>query len=254
MGDYYQKAKASQHLPSFSDMLGNCHQFTLQMAEKIGKKPTGKINHDFIVKMVRDEMKELDVAKDITEKIDAVYDAVYYILQHISTLDSFETIRSILDNPDFPFHQSFTAMKIMKMFGTSPPKDQDSAFLIMMVDGMMNRVALRKSEPDTGTVVYLFAVVSVLLAWVSTFQCDTLPVWNMIHFANMCKFSDDGHLGEDGKWYKPSNFVPPDSDIRLYLSNPAEFFTGTLLRSASGNLRASEAIPTSEPDIQISKE
>lgn len=62
----------------------DCVQFTRLMEEKTGKKMEKKIDRAFIMKMVQDEMKELEEAKDMTEEVDALLDTVYYILQHLS--------------------------------------------------------------------------------------------------------------------------------------------------------------------------
>ena len=42
-------------------------------------------------------------------------------------------------------------------------------------------------------------------------------IWKLVHKANMTKFSGDGYLKPDGKWQKPSNFVPPDDEIEKCL-------------------------------------
>lgn len=67
------------------DYFGDCLEFTKRRNEKIGKT-TGesKIDRKFIIKMVQDELQELTEAKDVTEEVDALLDATYYILQHLS--------------------------------------------------------------------------------------------------------------------------------------------------------------------------
>lgn len=63
----------------------DCLEFTKRRNEKLGKETgVSKINRKFIINMVMDELKELEEAKDVTEEVDALLDATYYILQHLS--------------------------------------------------------------------------------------------------------------------------------------------------------------------------
>lgn len=113
------------------DFFEDCKTFAKTVQEKTGNKPfTGKIDRQFIKRMVMDELNELDDAKDETEEVDALLDAVYYIFDHLA---------------------------------------------------------------KTGL--------------------DIRPIWKLIHQANMRKFGPGGFM-ENGKWHKPSSFVPPDEDIR----------------------------------------
>lgn len=112
-------------------MFRNCKEFGELYNEKTGNHFSGKIDRKFITKMVMDELEELQEAKDEAEEVDALLDATYYILHHLS---------------------------------------------------------------GTGL--------------------DIMPIWNMIHEANMKKFGPGGYKREDGKWCKPPDFQPPDDDIR----------------------------------------
>eukprot|EP01083_Nonionella_stella_P105008 301674_1 len=67
------------------NMFTDCKKFTEIMKLRTGKEFSGKIDREFITKMVIDELMELKDAKDVTEEVDALLDAVYYILQHLST-------------------------------------------------------------------------------------------------------------------------------------------------------------------------
>ena len=66
-------------------MFDDCKEFTKLYNEKTNNSSSGKINREFITKMVMDELEELKEAKDEAEEIDALLDATYYILQHLST-------------------------------------------------------------------------------------------------------------------------------------------------------------------------
>jgi predicted HAD superfamily Cof-like phosphohydrolase len=68
-------------------MMDDCCEFSKLYFKKTGKRPTGQIDRKFITKMVMDELQELQEAKDQTEEVDALLDAVYYILQHLCNLE-----------------------------------------------------------------------------------------------------------------------------------------------------------------------
>lgn len=113
------------------DMFNDCKKFGELYNKKTGNHFSGKIDKKFIIKMVNDELQELEEAKDEAEEVDALLDATYYILHHLS---------------------------------------------------------------GTGL--------------------DILPIWTIIHNANMKKFGPGGYKRNDGKWCKPPDFIPPDDDIR----------------------------------------
>lgn len=69
---------------AFPDMFGDCQQFCALYNEKTGSHFKGKIDRDFIIQMVNDEMQELREAKDEAEEVDALLDATYYILNHLA--------------------------------------------------------------------------------------------------------------------------------------------------------------------------
>jgi predicted HAD superfamily Cof-like phosphohydrolase len=52
---------------------------------------------------------------------------------------------------------------------------------------------------------------------------DVEPLFEIVHTANMSKFTlPGGHMKGD-KWMKPPNFIPPDAEIARYLeSNPLD--------------------------------
>ena len=66
------------------DMFQDALTFATTVSSKTNKPFSGKINVEFITKMVQDELEELKEAKDETEKVDALLDAVYYILDHLA--------------------------------------------------------------------------------------------------------------------------------------------------------------------------
>lgn len=72
------------NMSSYPDMFGDCKEFGDLYNKRTGKHFQGKINRSFIRKMVLDELNELDEAKDEAEEVDALLDATYYILHHLS--------------------------------------------------------------------------------------------------------------------------------------------------------------------------
>jgi|AntAceMinimDraft_11_1070367.scaffolds.fasta_scaffold235232_1 predicted HAD superfamily Cof-like phosphohydrolase len=69
---------------NFPDMFGDCKEFATLYNERTGNHFDGKIDRKFITQMVYDELEELKVAKDEAEEVDALLDAVYYMLNHLA--------------------------------------------------------------------------------------------------------------------------------------------------------------------------
>lgn len=67
-----------------NDMFYHACEFARLYEEKTGNKSSPAINVDHIYNMVQDELKELKEAKDDAEKVDALLDAVYYILSELA--------------------------------------------------------------------------------------------------------------------------------------------------------------------------
>lgn len=65
-------------------MFGDCETFCKLYNERTGGYFKGKVDREFITKMVMDELEELKEAKDEAEEVDALLDAVYYILNHLA--------------------------------------------------------------------------------------------------------------------------------------------------------------------------
>ena len=70
---------------NYPDMFGDCKEFGELYNKRTGKHFKGKIDRKFIRRMVLDELNELDEAKDEAEEVDALLDATYYILHHLSS-------------------------------------------------------------------------------------------------------------------------------------------------------------------------
>lgn len=47
---------------------------------------------------------------------------------------------------------------------------------------------------------------------------DVQKLFAIVHQANMNKFRGDAHLGADGKWVKPSDFVHPDAELEMEIA------------------------------------
>jgi len=70
------------------DLFGDVAEFTKLRNTKLGKEEASggaPIDRKFITQMIMDELDELKEAKDEAEEVDALLDAVYYALQHLST-------------------------------------------------------------------------------------------------------------------------------------------------------------------------
>lgn len=76
--------KMTSNKTNYPDMFGDCKEFGELYNIRTGKHFKGKIDRKFIRQMVVDELDELDEAKDEAAEVDALLDATYYILHHLS--------------------------------------------------------------------------------------------------------------------------------------------------------------------------
>lgn len=186
----------------------DCLLFTQQMKEKTKKEFPRDINYEFITRMINDELKELKEAKDDAEFVDALLDISYYILQHLGTTKI--NVSEEWKNK-FIIPLEFDLLK-EKFF---QPCTQSSFFLNKdkeLVFGLIESI-LREKNSDHSDCSKLLSVLNFCLTFPYTKGIDIKQIWKLIHTANMTKFGNGGKL-ENGKWIKPADFIPPDSDIR----------------------------------------
>jgi len=162
------------------DILKDGYDFYNRVVECTGK--TQKFDMEFVVSMVKSEMQELLEAKDDAERIDAMIDGIYYISSALVRSGGPLTHKICIN---------LTDKNLASYYSTLLITNDDDHELAICISMMM-----------------------VLIASLARFNLNMVPIWDIVHEANMRKFSGDGHLLPCGKWQKPSDFVPPDQDIR----------------------------------------
>lgn len=172
-------------------LFNNCREFSRLRLSKLNKKSDGKINRDFIRRMVADEMQELLVARDVAEEIDAILDACYYMLEHVATAG--KEYMYLLKQYDMTINKHIINFDKNKIAET--------------INGMLD-VKICNTET-------LINAASYCIMLIYSHGWNPLPIWDLIHTANMTKFGPGGYQNELGKWEKPANFVKPDDKIRL---------------------------------------
>ena len=95
--------------------------------------------------------------------------------------------------------------------GAKPNADIDVTFITKMVNDELQE--LKDATDEAEQVDALLDAVYYIFDHLAKTGLDIRPIWKLIHKANMTKF-EKGHKREDGKWMKPSDFVPPDDAIR----------------------------------------
>jgi predicted HAD superfamily Cof-like phosphohydrolase len=111
--------------------------------------------------------------------------------------------------------QAFTALYLSKT-GKTASGVIDTPFITKMVQDELQELAEAKDEAEQ--VDALLDATYYILQHLATTGLDIRPIWSAIHNANMSKF-ERGHMREDGKWMKPSDFVPPDEEIRRIIND-----------------------------------
>jgi predicted HAD superfamily Cof-like phosphohydrolase len=204
-----------------TDLYKDVVEFTKLYIEKTKKQPPSKIDVKFIRRMIIDEMEEFEEAKDLAEQIDALLDAVYYILNACAKVNydvskswgeimtslgistSNDMIKDAID------HFNLDKDRYKKWFDTD--KKMLSTSVVWYICGTAYEITIFDEEDKV--VTELLEIVHFMLCMCATTNIDVHKIWDLIHKANMTKFTD-GYEREDGKWCKPANFVPPDAAIR----------------------------------------
>ncbi len=279
-------------------MFQQASEFTKLMEVNAKKVFDGKINIDHITKMVSDETAEFfkplkdfknrylvdgkynenewpndkDFYVDIwMQLIDGLFDALYYVLQHLSTTKTDCDVllnmhnESLIEGKYLDFHEinekvlnkaitdSAFSKKLFKIWGLHPDTgacyfDANTfhqmsikcfdvtaslsemirmPFVELEKKGMSE---IGKSQEFAATHLCAIAnIISRLSLWICTIPMfgdspifvKSRAIWDLIHNANMKKFGSDGRL-EGTKWIKPSNFIPPDEDIKQLLKDSTD--------------------------------
>jgi hypothetical protein len=193
----------------------DCADFSALYIQKTGKQPTG-VDLKFLGKMVNDEMEEMRVARSDAEYIDAILDAVYYILEHlgknqvpVGELWKKTCKKKSSDDLNFGVHW-FKDVCNTKEY---PKKIEEIPNLV------------RDRADDMNTPEDAIQLVYTLLGALRFYYAhlDILPIWTLIHRANMTKF-EKGYAREDGKWMKPLDFIPPDAAIEAEIQHQLKQF------------------------------
>jgi len=202
-----------------AQFLRDCKRFDDAMVIHTGQPRPTKFDFNFMRQMVSDEMEEFKQAKDITEMVDALLDAVYYLLHCVVKTGIDESLidfqRRMCSNS--VFEDSFCQERGLLHLNWDELRNIARADnydrIIQYVHESMTRIC-----DMTGTMEALDSVLSLVCKLVNVviklFDLDPLPIWNLIHAANMTKFGVGGYLNAQGKWCKPPNFVAPDDAIR----------------------------------------
>lgn len=175
------------------DIFEDGRAFAAQIAKATGQPIV--LDSAFTHLMISDEMDELLEAGTNAERIDAICDAIYYIASGLAPLG----IKSVVN---INLRDASLSDFIRNTYNF------DSRNMILR-DGM---VALDDQIHPKD--VILITKMHVMIAYLASFGLDMVPIWNLIHNANMSKFAEGGHMLH-GKWRKPPNFIPPDDDIAI---------------------------------------
>lgn len=162
----------------------------------------GKVpyNSQLIIRMVEDELAELKEAKDAVEQIDALLDALYYVLQIMGQSEE--------------GHSGFSGPGYVNTW----IKYQDCLFPLSesTVNAVVRELIEWMHDPAGLTPRRAYGLAEKLwgLATLNGRNGMAHVFWRMIHGANMRKFGPGGRLDSSGKWLKPVDFVPPDQAMR----------------------------------------
>lgn len=213
-------------MSSYFSLYIDCKEFTKKYVEKTDKKYLNDIDVDFISRMIKDEFEELKEAKDEAEEIDALLDAVYYILNHLAMVEVDiskhwkKIINSYMINPksNWGFTDMITTIEeIYNQSGVVNTKRIHKDKISGEVHSLLE--SLQMTTNNCSKIEILLRCVFLNLLEIISSGINVRPIWKLIHNANMTKFGPGGYKRDDGKWMKPKNFIPPDDDIREEIKN-----------------------------------
>lgn len=200
-------------------MWQDAQEFAALYLKQTGKQPNNQIQDDFIIKMVMDEMQELVEAKSMTEQIDACLDAVYYILDHLAKTN--ESDRKLVS-------ERFQILSVglhNKLLKPEPLQADIVQFMYDIVEAFLQ--SIKNESTDQRKIATLIQLIQKLTIYWVEIGIDLMPIWKLIHQANLTKFGPGGYMREDGKWMKPAGFIPPDADIEKELARQLSCLSAT---------------------------
>ena len=193
-------SQPTSHLPSFvlEEFLKDAKEFGALYLSKVRSSQIA-FNPAFVFHMVQDEMKELEDAKDEAERVDAVLDATYYILDHLGK---------------FAFEETVQVLRVSRTGKAQMECNNLESFAWFVEESIRSQSKWNTDTEWSDSVKLLVDLAEKFVGGLYELGVDPVPVWKLIHQANMTKFGPGGYCREDGKWVKPPNFTPPDDLIR----------------------------------------
>ena len=100
-------------------------------------------------------------------------------------------------------------------------KGINTEFITRMVQDELQE--LREAKDQAEQCDALVDIIYYCLQHLTLTDLDIRPLWKMVHQANLTKFRGDGHKDlKTLKWIKPSDFKPPDDDLRDEIRHQVE--------------------------------
>lgn len=203
-------------------MWQDAQEFAALYLKQTGKQPNNQIREDTITQMVMDEMQELVEAESMTEQIDACLDAVYYILDHLAKTN--ESDRKLVSE----YFETFSGEAMdrkTKPQDKNKPESLHKDIVQILYSEIQTNLQDMKAEPnDQMKIAVLMLIIRKLTRYWVAVGIDLMPIWKLIHQANLTKFGPGGYMRQDGKWMKPADFVPPDAEIEKELERQLSHF------------------------------
>ena len=164
-----------------------------------GLKAEPLLRETFINKMILDEIEEMRVAKDETEKIDALLDIFYYSMNALVSC-------------------GFDAKPLMLGTKQSPTKKVCNECVI--VARIHDRLRPLPDLDQKSKKLNIAVIAAFCFNEIMNSGHDFKRLFDIVHTANMTKFTlPGGSLGESGKWNKPPAFVAPDAELRRVIES-----------------------------------
>jgi predicted HAD superfamily Cof-like phosphohydrolase len=227
-----EKTHQDQDQDMIQKMWQDGQEFAMQYLKSTEKTPHLGLDAAYICKNIQDEIQEFTEAKNLTQQVDALLDAVYYIMDHLAK--SNEEVKQYVTrelNMKHVFeyqkymtsHLLFCASKLFtrsefQMWSNDHVQAYKKSVEVYCANFILNTNIDMMQQVDA-----LCDLIYEFLALCYSRGIHIYPIWLLIHQANMTKFGPGGHLDKSDptyknpKWIKPLTFVPPDAAIEKEL-------------------------------------
>jgi hypothetical protein len=206
-------------------------EFTVRRNVWYNDELKSQFDTPFAIKNTRSELVELQQAKTRVDQLDALYDAVYYMLQSVSACAT--GVTDMQSNLSYYLASEIAPVDVdefrRKPDGSSECKQHqtgalwDAEKICTFLEERFIK-PLENESDESRKWQWIWSLVKTL----ALFMYHTFPnpgwshvraCWDMVHWANMSKFGPGAYKDSTGKVCKPPGWIGPEKQMINYLQS-----------------------------------